>query len=278
MASGVNSVRVDVRERDKTLSCGETLTLGSTCLFSFYRDGAALDEAGYAVLRIPRGCFPGSPPGPYGLGAFRINEPTDVLKEPWLVNALRKLPVGTVTPLSMTLVTAEGVAAEGTVEVLVATVAEITIPRPDDPQERVAMFRGERGRSGVEVLEGDPVPEMDPQIKVAINAQATATTIREVPECPGDAKAPTTLADAYVLVALPDNKYAWAKLKAKVSLDLGSLPGRIGMIKDAEGSYMLGQTTMVWNRDAEMFEEKKEQLSATIPVIDHVSDHTDGVL
>lgn len=278
-----NEVRIDIRERDKSLSCKETLTLGSVCRFTFCRDGEPLADEGYAVLRIPRCAFPGSPPGPYGLGAFHfvdgVSGDEDILKEPWLVQRLRFLPVGTVVQLSMTVVTGEGVCAEGSIDVLVATVAEIKQGTLHDPGERVAMFRGERGHPGIELVEGEPTPEMDPSIRAAINMNGIPDVIREVPTCPADATDAATYDSLYVLVALADNKYAWARMpKAAFALSPGDLPGRIVMEKDDSGDWKLRQKMMKWNGETMSYQEDNTRNASSIDTADHVSEHSDGVL
>lgn len=293
MATTANAVRIDLRERDKSLTCKEILTLGSVCCFSFFRDGQALEEDGYAILRIPTGCAPGSPPGPYGLGVFQFSQGKSSDEEPilmewWLVNRLRFLPIGTVTQLSMTVVTEEGVIAEGMLDVLVATVARITTPELHDPEERVAMFRGERGKPGVELVAGEPSTGMDPSIRVAVNTDGIPTVIREVPPCPKDVS-PSDVSDyskIYVLAALtppsaehPDGTYGWVHLpKVKVEMNPGDLPGKIMMEQGEAGAWELRQKMMKWNAETQRYEEDNTRSAATIYTVDHVSDHSDGVL
>lgn len=284
MATTANAVRIDLRERDKTLSCKETLVLGSTCAFTFYRDGAPLADSGYAILRIPKGRFPASPDGPYGLGAFPFadgaSDETDILKDAWLVNVLRWLPVGTVTQLSMTVVTAEGVCAEGSLDILVATVAEITTPDLHDPEERIAMFEGQRGKPGVELVAGEPSTSMDPSIRVAVNVKGVPEKLREVPPCPEMSERPTTFDTVYVLAALPGGKYEWRLLPLPTIVypNLGDLPGRIAMrkTKDDPPTWSLVQTTMRWRGSG--YQEDENAYAASIATIDHVDDHSDGVL
>lgn len=279
-----NDVRIDLRERDKSLSCKETLTLGSICRFMFYRDGESLPEEGYAVLRIPKCAFPGSPPGPYGLGAFHFRDgdsgDTEILKEPWLVERLRYMPVGTVVQLSMTIVTGEGVCAEGFLDVLIATVAEIKPNLLHDPGERVAMFRGERGHPGIELVDEDPAPEMNPSIRAAINVKGVADVIREVPTCPKDATDASSYDSLYVLVALANDRYAWARMpKAAFDLSPGDLPGKIVMEKsDYTGAWELRQKMMKWNDKTMAYQEDSTRNASIIYTDDHVAQHSDGVL
>lgn len=277
----MNDIRIDMMEREKSLQCSELVTVGSICSFTLYRDGTKLDEDGYVIFRLI-GCppTPGSPPGPYGLGAvaFTAGETgeTDVMKEGWLVDKLRFLPVGTVVQISVTVVTeGEGTAALGTMDVLVPTVAEITERQPWSPYERVAMFRGEQGMPGVALTEGDPPDEIDPQIRVAVNKDGLPDTLREVPPCPADAG--TSYQNAYFLMANKDGTYKWARLPAvSIGLTLPNLPGEI-KLKNVGGAWKLVQDVFKWEDDT-YTKYPEEVYGDGVATIDHVDDHSDGVL
>lgn len=278
----MNAVRIDMMEREKTLQCSELVTLGSVCAFTLYRDGTKLTEDGYIIFRLI-GCppTPGSPPGPYGLGAVAFTKgdtgETDILKEEWLVGKLRHLPVGTVIQVSVTVVTeGEGTAALGTMDVLIPTVAEITERKPWSPYERVAMFRGEQGMPGVLTDSGDPVDEIDGQIRVYVNKDGLPDLLREVPPCPEDAGSGWD--GMYVLQANNDGTYRWAKLPTPtISITLSNLPGRIDLVKEGD-VYNLVQYMMKWNPSTNDYEEDTGQRATTIGTVDHVDDHSDGVL
>lgn len=281
-----NAVRFDIRERDKRLSCRETLALASLCTFSVFRDGAALERDGWLIFRLMKCITPGSPPddmGYYGLSAVQytngVSAESAVLREWWLVNLLCHLPVGTVTQLAVTAVDKEeGVIGEGVVDILVGTVAEVTKAPYYDPEERLALFKGERGHPGIAFVEGKPLPqsELDPAVSVAIDMNAEQEKIRDVPPCPVgsyDENKP------YVLVAYQDGTYGWAKIPdVKVTLPpLGSIPGKIKMVKSGN-SWSLKQTTYNWDETRNLFVEDEDQYSASVPTTDHINDHTDGVL
>lgn len=276
-----NAVRFDIRERDKRLSCRETLALASLCTFSVYRDGAALERDGFLIFRLMKCMTPGSPPddkGYYGLSAVEytqgVSAESAVLREWWLVNLLCHLPVGTVTQLAVTAVDKEeGVIGEGTVDILVGTVAEVTKAPYYDPEERLALFKGERGHPGVEFVHGSPEGKLlDPAVSVAIDVEAKEDKIRDVPPCPGQA-------GDYYLKANADGTYGWSTLPPVVITlpNLGELPGKIKMRKNGNTWY-LSQTTYKWDGEKNQFVEDVDDYSVEIPTTDHISDHTDGVL
>lgn len=281
-----NAVRFDIRERDKRLSCRETLALASLCTFSVYRDGAALERDGFLIFRLMKCITPGSPPddmGYYGLSAVEytqgVSAESAVLREWWLVNLLCHLPVGTVTQLAVTAVDKEeGVIGEGTVDILVGTVAEVTKAPYYDPEERLALFKGERGAPGVAVVDDDPTEiAVDPGVSVAVNRNGLDDFIREVPPCPESGYENDF---PYFLVAHEDGSYGWAKWTPKVNLSLGNMPGRLQMKQTGDLSWVLQQTTMKWDNATQTFKEDVNtaypgsQLSTT----DHINSHTDGVL
>lgn len=280
-----NAVRFDIRERDKRLSCKETLALASLCTFSVYRDGAALERDGWLIFRLMKCITPGSPPddmGYYGLSAVQytngVSAESAVLREWWLVNLLCHLPVGTVTQLAVTAVDKEeGVIGEGVVDILVGTVAEVTKAPYYDPEERLALFKGERGHPGVEFVYGKPADAsaLDPAVSVAINVEAEEERIRDVPPCPrnvGDTQ--------YVLTASPtDNSYSWQPLPVPVPKvpDLGDLPGKVKMVQSGS-SWKFVQTTYKFNVNAQRYEEDEDANIAEIATTSHIDNHTDGVL
>ena len=269
----MDTVRIDVFEREKTLQCSELVTVGSVCAFTIYRDGAKLADDGYLIFRLMPPCpppMPGSPPGPYGLGAVAFEQgetgETDIMKEAWLVDKLRFLPVGTVAQISVTVVTeGEGTAALGVMNVLVPTVAEITERKPWAPYERVAMFRGEQGMPGVATVNGDPHNEIDPQIRVAVNVDGKEDVIREVPPCPEDAGQPGV--EPYYLVALENGKYGWAHIQLpSQKLSLSDMPGKLYLVNVSGTGWQLVQSTMKWNDATQNFKEDKNTYFSEIGV------------
>lgn len=280
-----NAVRFDIRERDKRLSCKETLALASLCTFSVYRDGDALERDGWLIFRLMKCITPGSPPddmGYYGLSAVQytngVSGESAVLREWWLVNLLCHLPVGTVTQLAVTAVDKEeGVIGEGVVDVLVGTVAEVTKAPYYDPEERLALFKGERGHPGVEFVYGKPADAsaLDPAVSVAINVEAEEERIRDVPPCPlnvGDTQ--------YVLTASStDNSYSWQPPPVPVPKvpNLGDLPGKVKMVQSGS-SWKFVQTTYKFNENAQRYEEDEDAYIAEIATTSHIDNHTDGVL
>lgn len=278
-----NAVRFDIRERDKRLSCRETLALASLCTFSVYRDGAALERDGFLIFRLMKCITPGSPPddkGYYGLSAVEyvqgVSAESAVLREWWLVNLLCHLPVGTVTQLAVTAVDKEeGVIGEGVVDILVGTVAEVTKAPYYDPEERLALFKGERGHPGVAVVDDDPDnTSVDPGVCVAVNRNGLNDFIREVPPCPESGYEED---HPYVLVAHSDGSYGWYKWIPRAELSApGDLPGKIYIDNT---TLQLMQNTMKWNAKSQRYEENSAVYQGSqIPTIGHVNDHSDGVL
>lgn len=278
-----NAVRFDIRERDKRLSCRETLALASLCTFSVYRDGAALERDGFLIFRLMKCMTPGSPPddkGYYGLSAVEytqgVSAESAVLREWWLVNLLCHLPVGTVTQLAVTAVDKEeGVIGEGVVDILVGTVAEVTKAPYYDPEERLALFKGERGHPGVAVVDNDPeFTVTDPGVCVAVNRNGLDDIIREVPPCPESGYEED---HPYVLVAHADGSYGWYKWIPRAELSApGDLPGKIYIDNT---TLQLMQNTMKWNAKSQRYEENSAVYQGSqIPTIGHVNDHSDGVL
>lgn len=148
-----NAVTIIVNERNKTLKCTETVTLGSTCVFSLVDEfGNPLAETGACVLRLlpkphQRGRVEEN--APYGAFSFTngVSEPTNVFKEAWLVDLLSHLPIDTTAPVHATIVTeAAGPIATGTIDILVTTVAEAV--ETETGSARAVMFKGDKGDTG----------------------------------------------------------------------------------------------------------------------------------
>lgn len=280
MATASNEVRFDIDERTKRLSCRETLTLGSVCSFTLYRGGKQVERNGWFIFRLVKQLLPASPEDMRGLGACDyeagVAQNCAVLKEWWLVNCLRKLPVGVVVQIAVTAVDdEEGVVGEGYVDVLIATVAEVTEPKTYDPNERAALFRGERGAPGVVVVPNEgALEDVEDETKVAVSQEGFGDVIREVPPCSGETY------KGKVLLANGDKEgsYYWGDIPEQTAVvpPLGQIPGKIKIV-GSEGNWRLVQSAYTWNADAGRFEDSGGEI-ASIPMVDHVGDHTDGLL
>lgn len=306
---------ITLRSKEKTLSCKETLVLGSRTTFTFVDEkGVQLEEDGWAVLRnvLPPRIEAAATDG-IDVAAFDFVQgvqTTDVLKDGALVWKLSYLPVGTVTTLSMTVVLSGGVVAMGEVAVLVPTIAEITNTPPWDPMERVALFKGQKGNPGVDIGNKPPDEYMPKDVRVYINEDGLATTIREVPLKPKDGMVLTTYTPEVEEGeegedAEPVADYRWEKPTYPLIRDVPSVSGGsevqvlITTVNPETGArdyqwgalplptvlpralainngelqlvgYTLNSSTMQW--------EETNTVLSSISLTTHSADHTEGVL